>query len=105
MVGQPARSQARGSASSAAPRLIESLITLGAAPPEHVAFAMLGLPPDLQQDAEAAATRLRRVAARLISRRIATDVRLEMARLHGQLRESQDEIRELTATQDAVFLP
>ncbi len=30
------------------------------------------------------------------------NVRLETARLHGQLRELQDEIRELTATQDAA---
>ena len=30
------------------------------------------------------------------------NVRLETARLHGQLREQQDEIRELTATQDAA---
>ena len=82
------RPRARASASSAAPKLIESLITLGTAPLEHVEFAMLGLPPLLQRDAEAAAERLRHVAARLVSRRISTSLRIEMKSLYAQAKDT-----------------
>ena len=71
------------SANAAAPKLIEALVTLGRANPDHVAFAMLGLPSHMQQDAHDAMKGLRRVAARLVSRRLSVELRLEMASLRA----------------------
>lgn len=72
------------SANAAAPKLIDALITLGRADLDHVRFSMLGLPSTLQQDAQDAVKCLRRVAARLVSRRLATDLRIEMAALRAR---------------------
>jgi len=77
-------------ANNAAPQIIDALITLGRAQEDHVAFAMLGLPPSLRQDAEDASKTLRRVAARLVSRKIATIVRVEGMAMRASTAASED---------------
>ena len=52
------------SANAAAPKIIEALMTLGSADPAHIAFAMCGLRPSLQQDAAEAAKRLKKAKAK-----------------------------------------
>ena len=68
------------SANKAAPEIIAALQLLGNAKEEHVSFAMLGL-GGLQAKALEAVRTLRPVAARLASRKIACDLRIEMAQL------------------------
>ena len=68
-------------ANANAPKILDALTLLGRADTSHVAFAMLGLPADLQKNAQAAVTALRPVADRLISRKIACELRIEMARI------------------------
>ena len=68
------------SANKAAPEIIAALHLLGNAKEEHVSFAMLGL-GGLQAKALEAVRTLRPVAARLASRKIACDLRIEMAQL------------------------
>jgi len=64
-----------------AAKIMDALVTLGRA--QESAFAMLGLPPYLQQDAQDASKTLKAVAERLISRRIATKVRVEAAAMRA----------------------
>ena len=71
------------SANAAAPQLIDALITLGRAQEDHVAFAVLGLAQPMRQNALDAAKSLQKIAARLVSRRIATDVRIEISMLRA----------------------
>ena len=71
------------SANAAAPKILDALILLGQSKESHISFAMLGLPPKLQNAARDAALALQPVADRLISRRIGTELRIEMSALRA----------------------
>lgn len=69
------------SANAAAPKILDALRILGQAKEEHISFAMLGLPSHLQKAARDAAATLRPVADRLRSRKIATELRIQVSSL------------------------
>jgi hypothetical protein len=71
------------SANAAAPRIMDALLVLGQASPQHIQFAMLGLPQDIRTAALETAERARPVARRLASRKIACALRIEMAALRA----------------------
>ena len=64
-----------------APKILEALRVLGDAQPDHIAFALLGLPHTLTVAAQSASQQLQPVAQRLKSRLIASKLRIEMARM------------------------
>jgi hypothetical protein len=70
-------------ANRAAPKILDALLTLGTAREDHIAFAMCGLPPNLQRSAREAASLLQPVANRLVSRKIATELRIEFQALRA----------------------
>ena len=70
-------------ANTAAPRILDAIVTLGQASDEHISYALLGLPPHMYQNAQEAAATLRRISWRIASRRIASSVRVDMAALHA----------------------
>jgi hypothetical protein len=70
-------------ANRAAPKILDALLLIGSAREDHIAFAMCGLSPDLQRNAREAANLLKPVANRLVSRRIATELRIEFRALRA----------------------
>ena len=70
-------------ANAAAPKLLDAIMTLGRALDSHVSFALLGLPIELQTATQDAIRKLRPVSARLVSRKIASSLRVEMASLRA----------------------
>lgn len=70
-------------ANAAAPKLLDAIMTLGRALDSHVSFALLGLPVELQTATSDAIRKLRPVTARLVSRKIASSLRVEMASLRA----------------------
>ena len=69
------------SANAAAPKILDALLLIGQAEEAHISFAMLGLSASLQRAARDAAVMLRPVADRLRSRKIGTDLRIQVAAL------------------------
>jgi hypothetical protein len=70
-------------ANRAAPKILDALLLIGSAREDHIAFAMCGLSPDLQRNAREAANLLKPVANRLVSRKIATELRIEFRALRA----------------------
>lgn len=71
-------------ANTAAPKILEALRLIGLAPASHIDFALLGLPHELRKAAHEAAATIRPIADRLTSRKIACDLRIEMATLRSK---------------------